>query len=159
MFNRYFSKLRAPIITITENAWKKLGSITKTQKGKGFIFSAESGGCNGFNYKLKMFKEDYEVENLINCIKTKKLEKTSSDYNQQNEINKKLINFKLSKIENHTGGVTVYIDPLSEMYLLGTNIDYKLEDIENGIYESKFVFNPDKNFATTCGCGISFNPK
>lgn len=156
MFNRYFSKLRAPIITITENAWTKFESITKTQKAKGFIFSAESGGCNGFNYKLTMFKEDYELKNLMNCTKTKK---KSLDYIQQNEINKEFMNFKLSKIENLTGCVTVYIDPLSEMYLLGTNIDYKLEDIENGIYESKFVFNPDKNLATTCGCGISFNPK
>ena len=55
--------------------------------------------------------------------------------------------------------IKVYIDPLSEMYLLGTNIDYIPEDYSKGIYESKFSFNPNKDLAGTCGCGISFYMK
>lgn len=53
----------------------------------------------------------------------------------------------------------VYVDPASEMYLLGTTIDYVKEDYEKGIYESKFQFIPNRDVATTCGCGKSFNPK
>ena len=51
------------------------------------------------------------------------------------------------------------VDPVSEFLLLGTTIDYIKEDYENNIFESKFIFKPDKDLATTCGCGISFNPK
>ena len=45
------------------------------------------------------------------------------------------------------------------MYLIGTTIDYESEDFEKGRFESKFTFTPDKDFATSCGCGVSFNPK
>ena len=30
----------------------------------------------------------------------------------------------------------VYIDPLSELYLIGTTIDYQYEDYQKGIYET-----------------------
>ena len=53
----------------------------------------------------------------------------------------------------------VYIDPLSELYLSGTTIDYINEDIKKNIYESKFIYEIDKNLMTSCGCGISFSPK
>ena len=56
-------------------------------------------------------------------------------------------------------GAKLLIDPLSEMYLLGTTIDYIIEDYDKGIFENKFVFIPDKNLASACGCGISFTPK
>ena len=45
------------------------------------------------------------------------------------------------------------------MHLIGTEIDYIEEDINKGIFESKFVFNIDKKIASTCGCGVSFMPK
>ena len=53
----------------------------------------------------------------------------------------------------------MYIDPMSEMFLLGTTIDYIEEDYQKGIYESKFVYKADKDIATNCGCGVSFSPK
>jgi len=53
----------------------------------------------------------------------------------------------------------VYIEPMSEMYLIGTTIDYVHEDFSKGIYESKFKFIPNKEIASTCGCGVSFSPK
>ncbi len=49
---RLFSNKSYPI-TITNNAWTKLEQIFNANKNKGFMFSAEGGGCNGFNYKLK----------------------------------------------------------------------------------------------------------
>ena len=53
----------------------------------------------------------------------------------------------------------IYIDPIAEMYLIGTTIDYINEDFSKGIYENKFKFIPEKDKASTCGCGISFSPK
>jgi len=47
-------------------------------------------------------------------------------------------------------GVRVFIDPSAIMYLLGTEMDYKKEDLA-----STFVFkNP--NETERCGCGESF---
>ena len=57
------------------------------------------------------------------------------------------------------GDKKVYIDPVSEMYLLGTTIDYMKEDYSKKIYENKFIYEVDKNLMTSCGCGISFSPK
>ena len=53
----------------------------------------------------------------------------------------------------------VFIDPIAEMYLIGTTIDYINEDFSKGIYENKFKFIPEKDRASTCGCGVSFSPK
>ena len=100
-------------------------------KSDGFIFYTSSGGCNGFNYLLKPY------------------------FDKNNDFN---INAKIKPICIEHDGGKVLIDPLSEMYLLGTNIDYEYENYEKGIYENKFVFKADAKYATSCGCGTSFNP-
>ena len=45
------------------------------------------------------------------------------------------------------------------MYLLNTKIDFIKEDFSKNIFENKFVFIPDKDKASTCGCGVSFSLK
>jgi iron-sulfur cluster assembly protein len=47
-------------------------------------------------------------------------------------------------------GVKVLIDPKAVMYLLGTEMDYKKEELS-----SSFVFN-NPNETERCGCGESF---
>ena len=47
-------------------------------------------------------------------------------------------------------GVKVFIDPAAIMYLLGTEMDYKQEEMS-----STFVFN-NPNETERCGCGESF---
>ena len=47
-------------------------------------------------------------------------------------------------------GVKVLIDPKAIMYLLGTEMDYKKEELS-----SNFVFN-NPNETERCGCGESF---
>ena len=47
-------------------------------------------------------------------------------------------------------GVKVLIDPKAIMYLLGTEMDYKKEELS-----SSFVFN-NPNETERCGCGESF---
>mgnify|MGYP001206861103 CR=1 FL=1 len=64
---------------------------------------------------------------------------------------------KMSVLENNS--TKLIIDPMSEFLLLGTNIDYIKEDYSKNIFESKFIFTPQKNLASTCGCGVSFTPK
>lgn len=68
---------------------------------------------------------------------------------------KNLYKFSYVSLNQHK----VYVDPLAEIYVLGTTIDYEHEDYDKGVYESKFVFHPDKRKATSCGCGVSFNSK
>ena len=121
------------IINITENAWNKMVNINKkVLVNNGFLFSAKTGGCNGFNYNLNILKDDEFIQ-----------------------INKGKI--KPNYVEKYD--IKVYVDPLSEFYLLGTKIDYVHEDIEKNIFENKFTFTPDKKKASTCGCGVSFSPK
>jgi len=120
-----------PIINITKNAWKKMEIILKQSNNKhGFIFGATSGGCNGFNFDLR----------LINESEFKKIQKKNPNISEN----------KNSKC---------YIDPISEIYLIGTTIDFVNEDFSKGIFESKFTYNIDRQIASSCGCGVSFRPK
>jgi len=108
--------------------------IISIQSAESFLFSATSGGCNGFNYNLQLLNKEKYNKILMN--------------------NQKI---KPTKIEN--GNIKLLIDPMTEMLLLGTTIDYVSENFEKGIFENKFIFTADKTVATSCGCGVSFNPK
>ena len=119
-------------IQITKNAWSKMSQILqKTNHNCGFLYSASSGGCNGFNFELNLLE--------------KKL---------HNEITQRKF---YTMLQNDN--TKIYVDPVSEMYLLGTTIDYVSEDYSNGEFESKFKFIINKETMTSCGCGISFSPK
>lgn len=119
------------IINVTANAWKKMGSIIQKSNNKnGFIFGANSGGCNGFNFDLRLI---------------------------ETEEQKEIMKMKPSILTNDN--VNLYIEPLSEMHLIGTTIDYINEDFSKGIFENKFVYKIDKNLASSCGCGVSFMPR
>ena len=119
-------------IKVTKNAWNKMSQIIKLTKNKyGFVYSASSGGCNGFNFELNLLKEG-ELDKI----------KNNKFYTVLNDKNTNL-----------------YVDPLSELYLLGTSIDYVTEDFSSGEFESKFKFGINKELMTSCGCGVSFSPK
>ena len=119
-------------IQVTKNAWNKMNHILKSSNNRyGFLYSLSSGGCNGFNFELDLLTKKY-----------------------YNEIIKKKF---LTILENED--TKLYVDPIGEMYLLGTKIDYIYEDYNKSIFESKFIFEPDKNLASICGCGVSFAPK
>ena len=134
MLHRFFSSkiLKGPI-KVTNNAWSKIDTImNKSNNNIGFLFSISSGGCNGFNYNLNLLESD-----------------------ELDELNKDKL--KMSYVESNN--LRVYIEQKSEFYLLGTTIDYVNEDFSKNIFESKFIFKPDKEKASTCGCGVSFSPK
>ena len=130
MFIRNFSiNSKKPLFYITNRAWTKINDILNESITKSMIFSAKSGGCNGFNYSLKKLTKDNKPKNINDC------------FYLENNNNK------------------VYLDTISEMFLLGTTIDYQNEDFNNNIYESKFLYLVDKNKISQCGCGVSFSPK
>ena len=131
MLRRMLSTLRKDPISITDNAWNKM-KVVLQDKNYAFLFSAKGGGCNGFNYTLNTIdeKEFHELS----------LEKVPPTIIKNN--NTKLI-----------------IESSSLWLLIGTNIDYIKEDYSKNIFESKFIFTPKKELATTCGCGVSFTPK
>ena len=120
------------IINITKNAISKMNKIMiKSNNNNGFLFGVTSGGCNGFNFDLKLINEKKELDPIL---------KLKPNIIQDNDVK-------------------VYIDPMSEIYLIGTTIDFQEEDYQKGIFESKFVYKVDKKKASTCGCGVSFTPK
>ena len=119
-------------ILVTKNAWMKMSQIMNVSKNKyGFIYSASSGGCNGFNFELTLLEK-----NMYEDIIRQKFYTVLND-----------------------NSTKIYVDPISEMYLLGTTIDYVHEDYKKGEFESKFKFDINKDIMTSCGCGISFNIK
>ena len=132
MISRCFSSIRADPITITQAAWSKINDVLKHKESFAFLFSATGGGCNGFNYNL----ETITRRQFDGFYKTK--------------IPPSVVTNQNSK---------VIIDPISEMLLIGTTIDYIKEYYSNNIFENKFTFTPKKDFATTCGCGSSFTPR
>ena len=119
------------IITITQKAFSKMNTIMKKSNNKnGFLFGVNSGGCNGFNFDLK----------LIDTTELNEIKKLKPNIISQDNVN-------------------VFVDPLSEIYLFGTTIDYTEEDFSKGIFENKFVYKVNKELATSCGCGVSCNPR
>ena len=50
-------------IQVTKNAWMKMSKIINASKNKyGFIYSASSGGCNGFNFELNLLEKNMYEE-------------------------------------------------------------------------------------------------
>ena len=132
MYLRRLSTMRKFPITISTNAWDKMTHILEKSNEYAFVFFATGGGCNGFNYKLESIDEK-KFDNLTAEQPTPTIV-TNMD-------------------------TSVVIEPMSEMLLLGTTVDFIEEDYSKNIFESRFIFTPEKDFATSCGCGISFSPK
>ena len=65
------------------------------------------------------------------------------------------LDFVLEKDEKdrelESGGIKIYVDPKSFLYLMGTEIDYV-----DGLSGKGFKFN-NPNAKRTCGCGESFS--
>ena len=134
MFNRFLSTARAFPINVTDNAWHKMQNVIMTQNAFCFHFSADNGGCHGFNYKLDLLNK-------------KKYDSITSGVSNP------------SLLESDMYNARVLVDPLSEMILFGTTIDFINEDFNKGIFENKFIFKPDKELVNACGCGVSFSLK
>jgi len=96
------------------------------------------------------------MKNVINVTKSA-WNKMENIMNKSNNKFENIIKLKPNNLKYKN--VNLYIDPLSEMYLIGTTIDYITEDYNKGIFENKFNYTIDRKLASSCGCGISFMPK
>ena len=134
MLKRFISNYAGVPIYVTNNAWHKMQDIIYSQSAYCFFFSAENGGCHGFNYKLNLMDEK-----------------------KYNNFTKNITNISL--LESKAYDAKLLLDPFSEMMLFGTTIDFINEDFNKGIFENKFIFKPDKDMVNSCGCGVSFSIK
>jgi len=132
MIRRFLSTFNKAPIQVTDKAWKKIDNILAQRSQHLFYFSASSGGCNGFNYDLSLM-----------------------EMNDYFDMTERLKIFTL--LENNNS--KIFVDPDSEFLLFGTTIDYVEEDWNKGVFENKFIFIPDKDLVSSCGCGVSFTPK
>ncbi|WP_342147863.1 iron-sulfur cluster insertion protein ErpA [Rickettsiella endosymbiont of Aleochara curtula] len=115
-----------PII-ITENAANKIWELITEEENfqlKLRVFIT-GGGCSGFQY-------GFSFDETINEDDTVIVKESGKD--QNNNIIK----------------VQLLVDPMSLVYLVGAEIDYK-SDLTG---EQFIIRNP--NAKTTCGCGSSF---
>jgi len=129
MIKRFFSTIKKYPIIVTDNAWTKMNKIRKNKNLTDGGFLFSATGGGCNGFNYNL----HFIENY-HSIKNKPTIMENS--------NTKLI-----------------IDPLSEFYLIGTTIDFVQENYDRNIFESKFIFIPNNDFATSCGCGISFSPK
>ena len=114
---------------------------------------------------------DYKFLVTINIFEVHKIQSTLDKFNIESIIEDNyhlnltagwvdpFCNYNERRILVKNEDIELIIDPPSELLLLGTTIDYVKEDYSKKIYESKFLFKPKKDYATTCGCGTSFSPK
>lgn len=114
-------------IVITENAANKIWELISEEgnfqlKLRVFI---TGGGCSGFQY-------GFSFDETINEDDTVIVKESGKDQN------------------NHNIKVQLLVDPMSLVYLVGAEIDYK-SDLSG---EQFIIRNP--NAKTTCGCGSSF---
>tara|TARA_B110000211_G_scaffold65605_1_gene75599 strand:- start:3141 stop:3524 length:384 start_codon:yes stop_codon:yes gene_type:complete len=120
---------------VTYRAWNKINDILRYSMNDSMIYSAKSGGCNGFSFKVDVLDNNLKVD-----LDTKKIQPTIL-YSPIGDYQK------------------IYIEPTSELFLYNTEIDYIHEDYRKQQFESKFIFNIDTDIMSGCGCGTSFNMK
>jgi len=120
---------------ISYRSWSKINDILKYSLKDSMLYSVDSGGCNGYSFKLEILDKQHKIK--------------LDSYKIKPTILKSPIDI------NHS----VYIEPASELYLYSTKIDYIHEDYNKQIFDSGFIFNIDKDIMASCGCGTSFNIK
>lgn len=118
-------------VTMTENAANKVWELIEEEgnlqlKLRVFI---TGGGCSGFQY-------GFTFDEVINDDDTVVIKATNREQINNNAQEKDT--------------VQLLIDPMSLVYLVGAEIDYK-SDVMG---EQFIIRNP--NAKTTCGCGSSF---
>ncbi len=149
------------IKTSTKNIWSKGKNITTTVGG-GALSVGKSvyagvgwvgGHLNEMDWARDLHRGPYtRYQDSLSLVMSGKAQGPGLIWKNVDDEN-----LKSGAIGNDD--TQLLVDPIAEMILLGTKIDYVSEDYSNGIFENKFIFTPDKNTASSCGCGISFNPK
>jgi iron-sulfur cluster insertion protein len=125
----------AQAVAVTENAALKVWELIQEEanfKLKLRVFIS-GGGCSGFQYGFT-FDETVNADDTV--INKTVIKKPAAEADEQ--------------VEAARDSIQLLIDPMSLMYLVGAEIDYK-SDLTG---EQFIIRNP--NAKTTCGCGSSF---
>ena len=107
-------------INITAPAIHKLSRILQTTKKDSFSLSVKNAGCIGTVYSLELIYSNKYMQYFCN--------------------KKNLIPTKFTK-----DNINVFINPIHKNMLYNTTIDYLLEDYNNNLFNSQFVFYQDIN--------------
>jgi iron-sulfur cluster insertion protein len=118
-----------PAITLTNKAAQKIYTLLKEEQNFELKLRVyiTGGGCSGFQYGFA-FEEQTQIDDLIFKTPLAQADPTIPEL-----------------------AIQVVVDPLSIMYLTGSEIDY-LASLRGAHFAVK---NP--NAQTTCGCGSSFS--
>ena len=117
MLKRLISTYAGVPIYVTNNAWHKMQDVIYSQSAYCFFFSAENGGCHGFNYKLNLMDEK-----------------------KYNDFTKNITNINL--LESKAYRAKLLLDPFSEMMLFGTTIDFINEDFNKEYLKTNLYLSP-----------------
>ena len=113
------------VVSITNSAKQYLMETARNNQQKNIWFGVQGGGCSGFSYQWKFVDEpDPNDEEVV-------LGHTS--------------------LNNDQVDVKLIIDSMSELYIIGSTIDY-VKDLAGSFLR---VDNPMS--ASSCGCGKSFS--
>mgnify|MGYP001268105544 CR=1 FL=1 len=116
-----------PIITISQCALQQLfrtvkSNLNKNNTDQGVLLYINSGGCNGFTYQFEpVYKQPDNTDKQLELITSKNIQ------------------------------LPIYICKKSQMYLLGTHIEWKQD-----IMGYRFEFN-NPLAQSQCGCKTSFS--
>jgi len=131
------NEIAGPVV-FTEAAAKRVWELIEEEGNPTLMLRVyiTGGGCSGFQYGFT-FDETAQADDMV-------VEKTISIQSDKDEDDGS---------SGSVGSVCVklLIDPMSFQYLMGAEIDYKVD--LNG--EQFIIRNP--NAKTTCGCGSSFS--
>jgi len=120
--NKYHKEMKNNMITITESARTHIRDTLKKMDKPYLVFGLKGGGCAGFEYFREPADDDLYSK------------KGSPDIDEMISLGE---------------GKTLIVDGVSQMYILGSVIDYK-----NDFISSQLVVN-NPMAKSSCGCGTS----
>ena len=130
-------------------------AVSEYIKSKPFLSSALSDGIINFTSLSRKIKPD--IEELL-----------------RKKVNNGAIVMALNRLSinlefQHTQKIKRVIKKIQEITVRSNLVDYNFKvsdtilnsqsNLLKNIFESKFIFDVDKELLSTCGCGISFTPK
>ncbi len=138
-------------VTVTENAAREVQAIVKQQELDPekihLRVGVKGGGCSGFSYLLDLTESQNDNDEVWEYTYTLQPAAAKAEGAGEGGI----ATAAGGEGEGEAFVLRVICDPKSDLYLNGTEIDFKDEIMGRG-----FVFS-NPNATSSCGCGSSFS--